>query len=91
MALMLADILRKVPALTVLPLIVWAIGMTVYAVSWKTQIDYQLGHVMSSLQSTATQSERIVSLEQNILFLREDVRDLKTILTNSTTITGGGK
>ena len=89
MALMLADILRRVPALTVLPLIVWAIGMTVYAVSWKTQIDYQLNDVVQTLQNTATQSERIVSLEQNILFLREDVRDLKNILTSANT--GGGK
>lgn len=89
MALMLADILRRVPALAVLPLIVWAIGMTVYAVSWKTQIDYQLNDVMQTLQNTATQSERIVSLEQNILFLREDVRDLKNILTSANT--GGGK
>lgn len=89
MALMLADILRRVPALAVLPLIAWAIGMTVYAVSWKTQIDYQLNDVMQTLQNTATQSERIVSLEQNILFLREDVRDLKNILTSANT--GGGK
>ena len=91
MALMIADLLRKVPALSVIPLIVWAIGMTVYAVAWKTQIDYQLGHVMRAVQSSATQSERIVSLEQNILFLREDVRDLKQFLTGLTNNQGGGK
>lgn len=89
MALMLADILRKVPALAVTPLIIWAIGMTVYAVQWKTQVEYQLGGVMEAVQNNATQSERIVSLEQNILFLREDVRDLKNIITNANQ--GGGK
>ena len=91
MALMLADILRKVPALAVTPLVIWAIGMTIYAVQWKTQVDYQLGNVMQAVQDSATQSERIVSLEQNILFLREDVRDLKTILTSANANQGGGK
>jgi hypothetical protein len=81
--MMLNDILKRVPLLALVPFVVWALGMTVYTVQWKTQIEYQLEQLSSSGSTDRQQAERISAIEQSIAYLREDVQDVKKFLLNN--------
>lgn len=83
MTMMLNDILKRVPLLALVPFVVWALGMTVYTVQWKTQIEYQLEQLSSSGSTDRQQAERISAIEQSIAYLREDVQDVKKFLLNN--------
>lgn len=80
MTMMINDILKRIPLLALLPLVVWAFGMTIYTVSWKTQIEYQLAQVIASSATGGKQAERISAIEQSLAYLREDVQDVKNFL-----------
>jgi len=66
--------------LAVTPLVLWALGMTVYTVQWKTQIDLQLDRVVTASESLQKQSERIIRLEQHVEYMREDVMAMRAVL-----------
>lgn len=74
---MLSDILRRIPVLTIIPLIAWALGMTVYTATWKAQTDYKLDTVLLAISTLDTQTERIVAMEQKLIFLADSVREMK--------------
>jgi len=80
MTMMLNDLLKRTPLLAIVPFIAWALGMTVYTVQWKTQIDYQIERMVAASESLQKQSERIVRLEQNVEYMREDVLALRAVL-----------
>jgi hypothetical protein len=82
MTMMLNDLLKRTPLLALIPFIVWALGMTVYTVQWKTQIDYQIERMVVASESMQKQSERIIRLEQNVDYMREDVLALRAVLFN---------
>lgn len=82
MTLMLNDLLKRTPLLALIPFIIWALGMTVYTVQWKTQIDYQIERMVVASESMQKQSERIIRLEQNVDYMREDVLALRAVLFN---------
>lgn len=80
MTVMLADLLKRVPLLAITPLVLWALGMTVYTVQWKTQIDIQLDRMVTASESLQKQSERIIRLEQHVEYMREDVMAMRAVL-----------
>lgn len=82
MTMMLNDLLKRTPLLAVLPFIAWSLGMTVYTVQWKTQIDYQIERMVAASESIQRHSERIVRLEQNVEYMREDVLALRAVMFN---------
>jgi hypothetical protein len=82
MTLMLNDLLKRTPLLALIPFVIWALGMTVYTVQWKTQIDYQIERMVVASESMQKQSERIIRLEQNVDYMREDVLALRAVLFN---------
>jgi len=81
---MINDLLRRIPMLTVLPLLVWLFGMTAYTASWKAETDYKLSRVLEATDGIEQQTERVVALEQKILFLTDYVREIKETLKDAT-------
>lgn len=88
MTMMLNDLLKRTPLLAIVPFIVWMLGMTVYTIQWKTTTDYQLDRVVEASSQVAKQAERIIAVEQQVAFIREDIKDLKQFFAQPT---GGGK
>lgn len=88
MTMMLNDLLKRTPLLAIVPFIVWMLGMTVYTIQWKTTTDYQLDRVVEASSQVAKQAERIIAVEQQVAFIREDIKDLKQFFARPT---GGGK
>lgn len=77
MTVMLNDLLKRTPLLAVVPFIIWMLGITVYTIQWKTTTDYQLDRVVEASSQVAKQAERIITVEQQVAFIREDIQDLK--------------
>ena len=88
MTMMLNDLLKRTPLLAIVPFIVWMLGMTVYTIQWKTTTDYQLDRVVEASSQVAKQAERIIAVEQQVAFIREDIKDLKQFFAQPN---GGGK
>ncbi len=74
------DLLRRVPMLAVLPLIVWLFGMTAWTASWKAETDYKLSLVMKTSTAIEEQSERVIAIEQKLIYLTDYVREMKDAL-----------
>ncbi len=78
------DLLRRVPMLAVLPLIVWLFGMTAWTASWKAETDYKLSLVMKTSTAIEEQSERVIAIEQKLIYLTDYVREMKDALKEKT-------
>lgn len=78
------DLLRRVPMLAVLPLIVWLFGMTAWTASWKAETDYKLSLVMKTSTAIEEQSDRVIAIEQKLIYLTDYVRELKDVLKEKT-------
>jgi len=76
----LNDLLRRVPMLAVLPLIVWLFGMTAWTASWKAETDYKLSLVMKTSTAIEEQSDRVIAIEQKLIYLTDYVREMKDAL-----------
>ena len=74
------DLLRRVPMLAVLPLMVWLFGMTAWTASWKAETDYKLSVVMKTSTAIEEQSERVIAIEQKLIYLTDYVREMKDVL-----------
>lgn len=74
------DLLRRVPMLAVLPLIVWLFGMTAWTASWKAETDYKLSVVMKTSTAIEEQSDRVIAIEQKLIYLTDYVREMKDVL-----------
>jgi hypothetical protein len=74
------DLLRRVPMLAVLPLIVWLFGMTAWTASWKAETDYKLSLVMKTSTAIEEQSDRVIAIEQKLIYLTDYVREMKDAL-----------
>lgn len=74
------DLLRRVPMLTVLPLLVWLFGMTAWISSWKAETDYKLAKMLEASAGIDEQSVRVVAIEQKLIHLTEYVREMKDTL-----------
>lgn len=72
----LNDLLRRIPMLTLLPLLVWLFGMTAYTSSWKAETDYKLSQMLEATARIEPQTERIVALEQKIIYISDYVREI---------------
>jgi hypothetical protein len=66
--------------LAVLPLIVWLFGMTAWTASWKAETDYKLSLVMKTSTAIEEQSERVIAIEQKLIYLTDYVREMKDAL-----------
>ena len=73
----LNDLLRRVPMLAILPLVVWLFGMTAYTASWKAETDYKVAKLIETSTSIDAQMERIVAMEQKLIYITEYVREIK--------------
>lgn len=80
----LNDLLRRVPMLAVLPLIVWLFGMTAWTASWKAETDYKLSLVMKTSTAIEEQSDRVIAIEQKLIYLTDYVREMKDALKEKT-------
>ena len=80
----LNDLLRRVPMLAVLPLIVWLFGMTAWTASWKAETDYKLSVVMKTSTAIEEQSDRVIAIEQKLIYLTDYVREMKDALKEKT-------
>ena len=78
------DLLRRVPMLAVLPLIVWLFGMTAWTASWKAETDYKLSLVMRTSTAIEEQSERIIAMEQKLIYITDYIREMKDALKEKT-------
>ena len=78
------DLLRRVPMLAVLPLIVWLFGMTAWTASWKAETDYKLSVVMKTSTAIEEQSDRVIAIEQKLIYLTDYVREMKDALKEKT-------
>lgn len=78
------DLLRRVPMLAVLPLIVWLFGMTAWTASWKAETDYKLSLVMKTSTAIEEQSERIIAMEQKLIYITDYIREMKDALKEKT-------
>ena len=80
----LNDLLRRIPMLAVLPLIVWLFGMTAWTASWKAETDYKLSLVMKTSTAIEEQSERIIAMEQKLIYITDYIREMKDALKEKT-------
>lgn len=80
----LNDLLRRIPMLAVLPLIVWLFGMTAWTASWKAETDYKLSLVMKTSTAIEEQSDRVIAIEQKLIYLTDYVREMKDALKEKT-------
>ena len=71
------DLLRRVPMLAVIPLIVWLFGMTAWTASWKAETDYKLAKMVEASNGIEIQAQRIVAIEQKLIYIVESVREIK--------------
>lgn len=74
------DLLRRVPMLAVLPLIVWLFGMTAWTASWKAETDYKVAKLIETSSSIDAQMERIVAMEQKLIYITDYIREMKDAL-----------
>ena len=74
------DLLRRIPLLAVLPLMVWLFGMTAWISSWKAETDYKLSLVMKASTAIEEQSDRVIAIEQKLIYLTDYVREMKDAL-----------
>ena len=70
--------------LAVLPLIVWLFGMTALTASWKAETDYKLSLVMKTSTAIEEQSERIIAMEQKLIYITDYIREMKDALKEKT-------
>jgi len=74
---MINDLLRRVPILTLVPVVIWAFGMTVYVATWKAQTEYKIDAVFEAITKIEDQNDRVIAMEQKIIYLADSVRELK--------------
>ena len=63
--------------LAILPLIVWLFGMTAWTASWKAETDYKVAKLIETSSNIDTQMERIVAMEQKLIYITDGIRELK--------------
>lgn len=80
MTVMIADMIKRIPALSVVPLMVWALSMTIYVVAWKTHIEHQIEAMEKTSALTSEQVARVAAVEQSLQFVREDLQQIKSLL-----------
>lgn len=73
----LNDLLRRVPLLMLVPFMVWLFGMTAWTASWKAETDYKLSKMVEASAGLEAQAERIVAIEQRLIYITEYVREMK--------------
>lgn len=76
----LNDLLRRVPMLAIVPLIVWLFGMTAWTASWKAETDFKISQVIKAASAIEDQTERVIAMEQKLIYLTDYVREMKDTL-----------
>lgn len=66
--------------LAIVPLIVWLFGMTAYTASWKAETDFKIQQVIKSASAIEDQTERVIAMEQKLIYLTDYVREIKDTL-----------
>jgi hypothetical protein len=54
--------------------------MTAWTASWKAETDYKLSLVMKTSTAIEEQSDRVIAIEQKLIYLTDYVREMKDAL-----------